>query len=153
MKPITTKNSGMTLLELLIAIAIIGILATIGVPAFNSTIANSRLTSSTNLLVGLINYARSEAITLGAQVTVSRNGNSWQAVSNGIKLKQVDLTPGKVSVVTDSGMENIVFEASGYRTLGSPAGNIGVCDDERSIGKQVVVSVVGSVSVEELSSC
>jgi type IV pilus assembly protein PilA len=46
------KSSGFTLIELMIVIAIIGILASIALPAYNSYIARAQLSESISLLVG-----------------------------------------------------------------------------------------------------
>jgi type IV fimbrial biogenesis protein FimT len=61
---------GFTLLELLTAVAVLGILLGIGVPAFRETMASNRLTSMTNELVTALSVARSEARKRGIPVTV-----------------------------------------------------------------------------------
>lgn len=63
-------QKGFTLLELIVVVAITGIVLAWGVPSFNNLIRNSRLTSETNSLVGDIQVARSEAIKRGANVTL-----------------------------------------------------------------------------------
>jgi type IV fimbrial biogenesis protein FimT len=76
------KCSGFTLVELMITLAIAGILVGVGIPSFNSTISSSRLTSYANELVTALNLARSEAVKRGVQVTVSRKGSTsaqWES--------------------------------------------------------------------------
>ena len=70
----SAKSAGFTLVELIITIAIAGILVTIAIPSFNSTISSNRLTNSANDFVGALNLARSEAVKRGIQVTVRNNG-------------------------------------------------------------------------------
>jgi type IV fimbrial biogenesis protein FimT len=56
------KNSGATLLELLVVLAIAAILLTIGIPSFASLAHSSRLSTATNELLASLHLARSEAI-------------------------------------------------------------------------------------------
>ncbi len=56
------KQQGFTLLELLIVVTIAGILMGIGIPGLQTLIKNGRLTAQYNETVGLLNYARAEAI-------------------------------------------------------------------------------------------
>ncbi|MDQ7049220.1 MAG: GspH/FimT family pseudopilin [Enterobacterales bacterium] len=74
---LNSKNHGVTMLELVVTIAIVGILASLAVPAFDNQIKDSKLISNTNLVVGAFNMARSEAINRGAQVRVNGIANGW----------------------------------------------------------------------------
>ena len=68
------KTQGFTLIELVMTMAIAGILVSMAIPSFNSILNSSRLTNYANDLVGALNLARSEAVRRGIQVTVSNNG-------------------------------------------------------------------------------
>lgn len=63
---------GFTLIELLVVLSISAILLAIGVPAFQTSIANMRATDAANSLVASIDLARAEAIRRGEQVFVCR---------------------------------------------------------------------------------
>ncbi len=76
-------EKGFTLIELMIILAILGIVTTIGVPGFSQVINNNRMTTSVNKLVTAINLARSEAIKQGLQVTIRRKGTTSQQWKDG----------------------------------------------------------------------
>ena len=63
---------GFTLVELLMAVAVLGILLTIGVPALRDMVLNNRLVSQTNRLVSHLQLARSESIKRSAPVVLCR---------------------------------------------------------------------------------
>jgi type IV fimbrial biogenesis protein FimT len=61
---------GFTLLELMVAVAVLGILLGVGVPAFREMMAANRLTSMVNEIVTAFTVARSEARKRGIPVTL-----------------------------------------------------------------------------------
>lgn len=65
-------NRGVTLVELMIVLAIMGILAGLIVPNYGSLIAERTVTAETKRMIGILKLARSEARARGATVTVSR---------------------------------------------------------------------------------
>ncbi|HEX5339303.1 MAG TPA: GspH/FimT family pseudopilin [Gammaproteobacteria bacterium] len=62
---------GFTLMELLVTLAVAGVLMTIAVPNFRTLIQNSRLTTEINTMVGTLTVARSKAVELGGNTVVS----------------------------------------------------------------------------------
>jgi len=74
-------SSGYTLMELMVTVAIAGILLGVAIPSFTSIISSNRLTTYANELVAALNLARSEAIKRGVQVTVRNKGASthWES--------------------------------------------------------------------------
>jgi type IV fimbrial biogenesis protein FimT len=72
------SRKGFTLIELIIALVIIGILVTLSVPTFNSFIQSYRISANSDQLYYYLQYARSEAIKRNANVYVSFNtGDTW----------------------------------------------------------------------------
>ncbi|APW46935.1 GspH/FimT family pseudopilin [Rhodoferax antarcticus] len=70
------KSTGFTIIELLVTIAILGILLALGLPEFRSFIVSNRLSTDVKGFVGLINYARSEAITRNQSVVICPKANN-----------------------------------------------------------------------------
>lgn len=62
---------GFTLIELMVTIALLSILLTLGVPSFNSLIRNMNLTTQTNQFVASVQLARSEAVRRNRNVLLS----------------------------------------------------------------------------------
>lgn len=72
------QTSGFTLVELMIAVAVLAILLAIGLPSFQSSFRSNRVATASNELLTSFTLARSEAIrsTRGAGVCASANGTS-----------------------------------------------------------------------------
>jgi len=76
------RQSGLTLVELMVTLAVLAILLSIAVPSFQSTIAASQLTSATNDLVASLSQARMEALRQGKRITVCMSGNGTQCATS-----------------------------------------------------------------------
>ena len=70
------ESAGFTLTELLIVVAIGGILLTFAVPSFTETIQNNRMATQINELHASLSFARSEAVKRNRTVTVCRSDNA-----------------------------------------------------------------------------
>lgn len=109
-------NSGFTLLELMVGVAIAAILAVLAAPSFNDLIASNRAKNISSELFSSLLRARSEALTRNANVTLSPKTGNWQ---NGWQI----LDPAKSSVVletrdlsikaTITGPNNVVYTGAG----------------------------------------
>lgn len=77
---------GFTLIEMMIVISILAAIAAYGIPQFNDMIQNSRALSQTNTLQGLVQLARSEAVTnrvativCGSTNQTACDTNNWES--------------------------------------------------------------------------
>lgn len=72
------RQSGFTLIELMVTVAVLAILLTIGLPSFQSSLRSNRVSTASNGLLTAISLARSEAIrsTRGAGVCASADGSN-----------------------------------------------------------------------------
>ncbi|MGY6554687.1 MAG: GspH/FimT family pseudopilin [Wenzhouxiangella sp.] len=73
---------GLTFIELLIALAVLAILASIGFPAFSSLLAESRMTAKSNMVMSHVQYARHAAVTLRTQVVACPSRDQQQCQGN-----------------------------------------------------------------------
>ena len=68
-----------TLIELLVTVTVLGVLTAIALPNLRDFIVANRLSSNVNAFVGMLSYARSEAIVRNKQVIVCAKNNASNA--------------------------------------------------------------------------
>lgn len=73
------RFAGFTLIELMVAVAVVGILAAIAAPSFSDLIAKQRAKAAATDLYLALAKARSEAIKRNSNVTLSPKSGSWAA--------------------------------------------------------------------------
>ncbi len=157
---VLTRQSGLTILEIMIAIAVLGILLAVGVPSYTHISISNRLTSDTNALVASMQFARSEAITRGESVTVCAanvgldacsGGGNWSsgwvildAAANPIRVHPPLNENVAVEVNVQNGIGAVVFNRNGFSTNARTIRLCGPRGDTRRL-RGVVVSPDGRI--------
>ena len=152
------KQTGLTLIELIVTLAVISVLLVLGVPQFQSTTANSRLTTTINKLTGDLAFARTEAIKRGEPVAVTASSNNWAngwttAVTISGVTEDLRFSPALTADValTTSGVNAIQFNADGRSTASV---NFTLCDDRTgSFGKLVNLATTGQTFLRVNQTC
>ena len=75
----TSRQLGISVVELVISLAVVSILATTGVPAFSNFIQTNRISESAFDILGTINLARTEAVKRRTRVVLCRSANPTAA--------------------------------------------------------------------------
>jgi type IV fimbrial biogenesis protein FimT len=75
-------TKGFTVVELMIALAVAGVLISFAVPSFNASIQNNRMATQINELHASLSLARSEAIKRNNNTTVCRSSNGTGCTGN-----------------------------------------------------------------------
>lgn len=78
----TTRHSGFSVIELMVAVVVMAILAGIALPNFRDFMHRNAVTAATNHLLADIQYARGEAIAQHMQVTICASTNGTACASS-----------------------------------------------------------------------
>ena len=174
---INRHNSGFTLLELMITLAIAAILSSLAAPSFSNMIKDNRMTTQYNELLASLSTARSEAIKRGITITLCKSndlatpacGGNWQ---DGWIVFVDDGDDGTFDVGTDellkvhsalSGGNNLNYNGDEIRY--SPDGlaqgfngTFTLCDDRGNADRKgLIVSNTGrarkAIAADALANC
>ena len=77
------KHTGFTLIELMITLAVVGILLMVGVPSLKTFMQGNQLIASTNELISALHVARSEAIKLNTRVSICESSDGANCAATG----------------------------------------------------------------------
>lgn len=137
------KHDGFTLMELMLALAVMGILLGIALPAVNSWVASAKVKSAVSDLYSSIIKARSEALKRNRDIVVGPVAawpDGWTVKLGATTLAQQQATSG-VTIVVLQRSGTTWSENTGSLTF-KPTGRVDVAAEQIAF----VVSAIGSGS-------
>jgi type IV fimbrial biogenesis protein FimT len=155
-------SRGFTLIESMVAIAVMLVLMAIAVPSFRDASRGSQLRSAANDLVTSAHFARSEAIKRNAPVTMCMSfdgvncagSGSWEQgwiVRSGVTLRRHTAKPTGVRI-TASGITTLTFQPTG---VDATSAVFTVCRSPTDAGLEqrlVTIDATGRPSVRKTTS-
>lgn len=172
---------GLTLVELLVAIALVAVLLGLAAPSMAAILNQTRLTAATNTFLASLRLARSEAVRRGGRVTLCKSTDGKACAAAGgweqgwivfhdsdgdgvvdpgeFMIQQTEAQdPGMVITGNASVARAIVFTATGRnRTAagGMQAGTLTLCNkaDAGGPARQIVIASGGRTRVRNLAHC
>ena len=155
---INFRQTGLTLIELIVTLAVVSTLLAVGIPQFTSSTANSRLTTAINKLSGDLAFARTEAIKRGVPITVESDNadwatDGWTVTENESGAVNLRISPalGANAALNTSGVTSVTFNADGRSTS---TVTFTLCDNRSgTFGKQVSLITTGQTTLTTQISC
>ena len=162
-------SRGFTLVELMVTLAVVAILLTVGVPSMTEFVKNNRLTATTNGFVSSLTLARSEAVKQGRNATLCVSSD--QATCTGANWAQgwlvwVDLDSdgtldaGETLRVAEALPQAVTFAGTQNSFQFTATGSVNntdiltVCDDRAGeTGRQLRILSTGGVSLNRQFGC
>ena len=111
------RNSGFTLIELMVAVSVLGLLAALAAPSFQRLLASQRMRAVANNIIGDLVLARSEAVKRGESMTITPLSTTWDkgwqvsvASSSAIVAQQNSIGAG---IVFTTAPASLTFDRNG----------------------------------------
>jgi type IV fimbrial biogenesis protein FimT len=154
------KQSGFTLPELMVTVAVAAILLGLAVPSFRETVISNRLTAATNEFMAAVNFARSEAIKRNETVILCKTGTGtscnvggnkweigWMAFVDKVKdgkwtsgdeiLRVWPALPAKYTLRPNNNFDDYLrYDPHG---AASNIGTFAVCYDNQTVGAKAII--------------
>lgn len=169
MSTLAKRRFGFTLIELMVTVAVMGIILAWGIPSFRSLLQNTRVTSQANEFITSVNQARTEALKRQSTVSViaaaggtatNEFGNGWSIFVDTDGDGVMDV--GDATIATSTGYQgrgtlnsvnNVsVFTFQRDGTLGAVRGfQVRIPECRGTAARDISISRIGHVSVTSVA--
>lgn len=148
----SSRQCGVTLIEVLTAVAVIGIIAAIAVPSYQETIERNRLKQAAESLLADTMYARTEAIKRSTDLSMTIDADAWCYGINDDNTACDCTTAGSCAIKAIDGDEfqGVALDADDTVTFSfrrGTANSIGTTLSTTNFATRVVVSTTGRARI------
>lgn len=147
------RQSGVTLVELLVTLAVIAILVGVVFPGFRGLMDRNSMTTTANALVMAVSFARSEALRGAGPVLVRARGSDWEGgwevvAPGGNVVRVFEPIPGALTLTAP--VTELAFNNQGLLQDGTPR-ELTLCLPGDS-GVRISVAATGRPSTSALDA-
>jgi len=147
------KYHGFTLIELIVTLAVVGVLFAVAVPNIMFTTTSNRLTTQYNDMRADFSFARNEAVTRNVAVTISSGGDWSTGWTIGTPTTTLRNTETKTGAAIISAVNSFTYNSDGTANA-TAATTFTVCDNRTgTYGKQLVINVAGRGRLNKDAAC
>lgn len=146
------KIQGFTLIELMVTIAVLGIIATMAAPSFGNMMTQQNLKKSTNELIGVLQEARSKAVLERRNVKIE-----LKSVEAPTRVANTDTTlnwmPYGSTTLLSSSATEITYGFNGGVVGATTDTTFILCSHSGGISQTISVSKMGTVQQVVKGTC
>jgi prepilin-type N-terminal cleavage/methylation domain-containing protein len=165
------RQSGFTIIELMITVILIAVVAAVAVPSFRTMVQNNRIATQANTFITAINLARSEAVKRGRDVYLSSTsgtvvwGDGWRlwvdengngSEDAGELLRVFEALEGGSTLTSVNGHTAVRYLANGYIFLANagdpvPTFALRIPNCTGDSARDIEINLVGRPSVTRVN--
>ncbi|WP_180117224.1 Tfp pilus assembly protein FimT/FimU [Acinetobacter sp. YH12096] len=145
------KNKAFTLIELMVTIAVMAIIAILAAPSMNYMVEKQRLNLTARDLSNTLFEARSKAVLLREEVTVTLNDVTKSSVNN--TDTHIYWRARSNNALTSTSPTSIIFTSYGIVKDATTDSDLMICNSHLNIKKIITVTRMGTLSNKSDGTC
>lgn len=154
---LNNTNSGFTLIELIVTIAVLAIIASFAAPNISTQLANQRIKSTASVIENALKEAKAESIIRRQNVSViydaSATPNNITLQANGTSMSSYNISEQSTISITPTTATTVIFQPN--KVTANDGAIYTICDTSSSNAtpKQVSVNKITNINTTNSGSC